>query len=91
MRRKQKNKSSGKKREDGDADSTKEAGSEGEEARKSQSPPSPDVDEEGFSKLPSQKGAGSADPWADFNRPSKNFYSSSDESGEKKNHILLLP
>jgi len=70
LRRRQK-----KKRKDEDGDSTQSAAamgggptSEGEG----------DVDEEGFSRQPS----GASDPWADFNRPSKNFYSSSDDSGK---------
>jgi hypothetical protein len=69
-------------------------GSDGEDFRKSETP-TPEVDDEGFSKQPAT--AGSNDPWSDFNRPSKNFYSSSDESGErflrfgrKKSRFLLF-
>jgi len=42
------------------------------------------VDDEGFSRQPAGRGSGPgvADPWADFNRPAKNFYSSSDESDD---------
>jgi hypothetical protein len=61
-----------------DGDSQKEMGSEGEDIRKSGTP-TPDVDEDGFSKQPNTSGA--VDPWSDFNRPAKSFYSSSDDSG----------
>ena len=63
-------------------------GSDGEEVQKSVSP-TPDVDEEGYSKPPpnaSRIGINDDDPWADFNRQS-NFGSSSDDSG--KIYILL--
>ena len=57
----------------------KDMGSDGEDVRKSETP-TPEVDDEGFSKQPATK-SGPSDPWSDFNRPAKNFYSSSDESG----------
>ena len=69
-----------------------ETGSEGEgggggggaAGDKSSHTPTPDVDDEGFSRQPPPRGSGrdgGDDPWADFNQPSKNFYSSSDDSG----------
>jgi hypothetical protein len=60
----------------------KDMGSDGEDVRKSETP-TPEVDDEGFSKQPAAK-SGPSDPWSDFNRPAKNFYSSSDESGAVK-------
>ena len=63
----------------GDDATTKEMGSDGEDNRKSETP-TPEVDDEGFSKQPATK-TGPSDPWSDFNQPSKNFYSSSDDSG----------
>ena len=62
---------------------TSTVGSDGEEVQKSVSP-TPDVDEEGYSKPPpnaSRIGMNEDDPWADFNRQS-NFGSSSDDSGK---------
>ena len=75
---------SGKADEDG-GESLKDIGSDGEDVRKSETP-TPEVDEEGFSKRPGAtggRGAGSSDPWADFNQPTSNFYSSSDDSGDE--------
>lgn len=51
-------------------------GSDGEEMRKSETP-TPEVDDEGFSKQPEVGN----DPWSDFNKKESNFYSSSDDSG----------
>ncbi len=52
------------------------------DARRSQTPTP--VEEDGFSRQQQASGttAGGDDPWADFNQPTKSFYSSSDESGE---------
>jgi hypothetical protein len=55
-------------------------GSDGEDFRKSETP-TPEVDDEGFSKQPPTQG-GPSDPWAEFNQPRKMIYSSSDESGK---------
>ena len=81
LRRRQKKEKKKKSGDDDGGDSQKEMGSEGEDIRKSGTP-TPDVDEDGFSKQPDT--TGSSDPWSDFNHPSKSFYSSSDESGEHR-------
>ena len=60
--------------------------SDGEDVRKSKTP-TPEVDEDGYSKQPDRRGT-SSDPWADFNRPTDKFYSSSDESGKKVSHFF---
>ena len=57
--------------------------SDSEEVQKSVSP-TPEVDDEGYSKPPpnaSRIGIDD-DPWADFNRHQSNFGSSSDDSGK---------
>ena len=89
LRRRQKKEKKKKSGDDDGGDSQKEMGSEGEDIRKSGTP-TPDVDEEGYSKQPDT--TGSSDPWSDFNHPSKSFYSSSDESGKhlSTEHILDL-
>lgn len=74
-----------KKRED--EDSQKEIGSEGEEMTRKSQTPTPDVDEEGYSRQPSSSTHDGSDPWADFNQPNKKFDSSSDESGVCKSWI----
>ena len=58
-------------------------GSDGEDTQKSATP-TPEVDEEGYSKPPpnaSKIGIHDSDPWSDFHRHHKNIDSSSDESG----------
>ena len=87
LRRRQKKEKKKKSGDDDGGDSQKEMGSEGEDIRKSGTP-TPDVDEEGYSKQPDT--TGSSDPWSDFNHPSKSFYSSSDESGKQLSteHII---
>ena len=77
-RRKDKKKKSSNKDEDG-TESVKDIGSDGEDVRKSETP-TPEVDDEGYSKQPPAASAGASDPWADFNQ-SKTFDSSSDDSG----------
>ena len=76
LRRRQKK---DKKKKEDDGENPKEMGSEGEDLRRSQTP-TPEVDDEGFSKQPANSSS-IDDPWADFNQPTKNFDSSSDESG----------
>ncbi len=78
-RKEKKKKSSAGKEEDG-SESVKDMGSDGEENRKSETP-TPEVDEEGYSKPPRQS-TSNQDPWADFNQ-SKSFYSSSDDSDDE--------
>lgn len=56
-------------------------GSDGEDVRKSETP-TPEVDDEGFSKQPPPPSSGN-DPWSDFNQ-AKNFDSSSDESEDER-------
>ena len=59
-------------------------GSDGEDTQKSATP-TPEVDEEGYSKPPihaSKVGMIDSDPWADFSEHQTNFGSSSDESGK---------
>ena len=69
--------------------------SDSEEVQKSVSP-TPEVDDEGYSKPPpnaSRIGIDD-DPWADFNRHQSNFGSSSDDSGKSsfsKGERLLPP
>ena len=87
LRRRQKKEKKKKSGDDDGGDSQKEMGSEGEDIRKSGTP-TPDVDEEGYSKQPDT--TGSSDPWSDFNHPSKSFYSSSDESGKHQAHKRRL-
>ena len=81
-KRDKKKKSSGK---EDDAEAAKDIGSDGEDVRKSETP-TPEVDDEGFSKQPPPPSSGN-DPWSDFNQ-SKNFDSSSDESGKNCKQIL---
>lgn len=105
MRRRQKKKEGGsgkKKTSDGDADSLK-GQSEGEGpggaagGLGATGTPTPEVDEDGYSKQPPSGPPGDpTDPWADFNKPEKNFYSSSDEDSgdglkrwQKKYHARL--
>lgn len=61
-------------------------GSDGEDTQKSATP-TPEVDEEGYSKPPAHPSIGmiDSDPWADFNRYQTHLCSSSDESG---NYII---
>ena len=73
--RKQKKKSKAGKDDEGGV------GSDGEDVRKSETP-TPEVDDEGFSKQPPPPSSGN-DPWSDFNQ-AKNFDSSSDESEDDK-------
>ena len=73
--RKQKKKSKAGKDEEGGV------GSDGEDVRKSETP-TPEVDDEGFSKQPPPPSSGN-DPWSDFNQ-AKNFDSSSDESEDER-------
>ena len=66
-------------------------GSDGEDTQKSATP-TPEVDEEGFSKPPSHTskiGMLDSDPWADFNRYQTHFCSSSDESGKFSKPVYL--
>jgi hypothetical protein len=80
---KKKKSSSAGKELDGDGnESIKDIGSDGEDVHKSETP-TPEVDDEGYSKQPPQPPgiSSSHDPWADFNR-TKTFDSSSDDSGE---------
>ena len=80
-RRKDKKKKNAEKDQDG-GESVKDIGSDGEDVRKSETP-TPEVDDEGYSKQPPHPGAsGTNDPWSDFNQ-SKAFDSSSDDSGMK--------
>ena len=72
--RKQKKKSKAGKEDEG-------VGSDGEDVRKSETP-TPEVDDEGFSKQPPPPSSGN-DPWSDFNQ-AKNFDSSSDESEDER-------
>ena len=60
--------------------SVKDIGSDGEDVRKSETP-TPEVDDEGYSKQPPASSASANDPWSDFNQ-TKTFDSSSDDSGE---------
>lgn len=73
--RKQKKKSKAGKDDEGGV------GSDGEDVRKSETP-TPEVDDEGFSKQPPPPSSGN-DPWSDFNQ-AKNFDSSSDESEDER-------
>ena len=88
LRRNRKKEKKNKKKDDAaneDAPEKKDVGSDGEDMRKSQTP-TPEVDEEGYSKQPH---AASSDPWADFNQ--SNFYSSSDDSGEFNPYSSRFP
>ena len=76
--RKDKKKKSSGKEEDG-GESVKDIGSDGEDVRKSETP-TPEVDDEGYSKQPPASSASVNDPWSDFNQ-TKTFDSSSDDSG----------
>ena len=88
LRRNRKKEKKGKKKDDGagggggpeeNAGDKKEpgggVGSDGEEMQKSGTP-TPEVDEEGYSKQPT-----TCDPWSDISQNKSNFYSSSDDSG----------
>ena len=78
-RKDKKKKSSGK--DDDGGESLKDIGSDGEDVHKSGTP-TPEVDEEGYSKQPPPPNTGGAnDPWADFNQ-TKGFDSSSDDSDD---------
>ncbi len=55
--------------------------------RKSETP-TPEVDDEGYSKQPSHSGTAN-DPWSDMNQ-SKAFDSSSDDSGKYKRDLIHL-
>ena len=81
-KRKDKKKKSTGKDEDG-VESTKDIGSDGEDVHKSGTP-TPEVDEEGYSKQPPPPTSGGRgnDPWSDFNNQSKGFDSSSDDSDD---------
>jgi len=78
-RRKDKKKKSTGKDEDG-GESVKDIGSDGEDVRKSETP-TPEVDDEGYSKQPPASSASANDPWSDFNQ-TKTFDSSSDDSDD---------
>jgi len=77
--RKDKKKKSSGKEEDG-GESVKDIGSDGEDVRKSETP-TPEVDDEGYSKQPPASSASVNDPWSDFNQ-TKTFDSSSDDSDD---------
>ena len=66
--------------------------SDSEEIQKSVSP-TPEVDDEGYSKPPpnaSRIGINEDDPWADFNRHQSNFGSSSDDSGTNYRYHKMI-
>lgn len=49
------------------------------------------VDKDGYSMQPNPGGSGGpSDPWADFNQPSKSFYSSSDESDDETKRKIKI-
>jgi len=77
-RRDKKKKSSGKDEDGGE--SVKDIGSDGEDVRKSETP-TPEVDDEGYSKQPPASSTSANDPWSDFNQ-TKTFDSSSDDSDD---------